>query len=234
MKLSEVKSIEFLSTGIVEIDELLGGLGKGRLTEVCGSEGIGKSYLMSMITANATATGKKVFLLDAEQAANRDRMENLGVKLELVDYSSTYELETASNEIMEAVKTHDLVIIDSIATLKPKKIIDGELDEANIGLFSRQMAKFVAKLKPAAYESGCVVVCVNQFRKSPDMFAPRYVPGGTAYMHALDCRLELATTPSKDKILNKDKERIGHWVNVKITKNRLGKPHLTTRFKLMY
>lgn len=232
MKLSDIKPVEFLSSGIEAIDELVGGLGIGRLTEVCGAEGIGKSYLMSKIAANATQNGKTVFLLDAEQAANKDRMEALGVKLELVDYSNVYELEAASNEVLEAVKTHDLVIIDSIATLTPRSILEGELGEANIGLYSRHMAKWMKKLKPAVYESNCAVVCVNQFRQSPNMFAPRYVPGGTAYMHALDVRLELSTKAA-DKILNKG-IRTGHWVNVRVTKNRLGKPHLSTRFRLDY
>jgi recombination protein RecA len=134
MKLSEVKKIEFISSGIGEIDELVGGLPRGRITEIVGAEGIGKSYLMTKMAAAATQAGMSVFLLDAEQAANKERMEALGVKLELVDYSSVYELETASNEVLEAIKTHDLVIIDSIATLKPKNILDGELGEANIGL----------------------------------------------------------------------------------------------------
>ena len=233
MKLADLRPIEFLSSGIEAIDELIGGLPVGRLTEVYGSEGIGKSYLMAKITAAATLQKQKVFFLDAEQAANKDRMEALGVNLSLVDYSSVYELEAASIEVLAAIPKHDLVIVDSIATLTPKNILDGELGEANIGLYSRHMAKFVKKLKPAISNSNCVFVAVNQYRKSPDMFAPRYVPGGTAYMHALDLRLELTTTPSKDKIV-KDGERVGHWVTVKVTKSRLTKPHLSTRFKLMY
>lgn len=232
MKLSELRQPTFLSTGILELDDLIGGLPIGRLTEVYGSEGIGKSYLMSKIAAAATQEGKKVFFLDAEQAANPARMEALGVNPKKVDYSTTYELEKASQEVLEAIKTHDLVIIDSIATLTPKNILDGELGEANIGLYSRHMAKWMKKLKPAINASDCAVVAVNQFRQSPNMYTPRYVPGGTAYMHSLDLRLELSTK-STDKI-KKGNERIGHWVNIRITKNRLGKPHQETRFRLEY
>lgn len=232
MKLSEVRPIEFMSSGVTEIDELVGGLPKGRLTEIVGAEGIGKSYLMSKVAAAATQAGKTVFFLDSEQAANKERMESLGVKLELVDYSSVYELEAASNEVLEAIKTHDLIIIDSIATLKPKNILDGELGEANIGLYSRYMAKWVAKLKPAVAEANCVLLCVNQFRQSPNMYTPRYIPGGTAWGYALDLRLELSTK-STDKII-KDKVRVGHWVSVKVTKSRLTKPFMATRFKLEY
>lgn len=232
MKLSEVRPIEFLSSGIEEIDLLVGGLPRGRLTEIVGAEGIGKSYLMSKVAAAATQAGKTVFFLDSEQAANKERMEALGVKLELVDYSSVYELETASNEVLEAVKDHDLVIIDSIATLTPKNILDGELGEANIGLFSRHMAKLVKKLKPAVAEANCVLLCVNQFRQSPNMFTPRYIPGGTAWGYALDLRLELSTK-SADKVI-KDKVRVGHFVSVKVTKSRLTKPYMTTRFRLDY
>src|SRR6266446_4968471 len=112
MKLSELKTVEFLSSGVKEIDDLTGGLPRGRITEIVGAEGIGKSYLMSKVAAAATQDGKSVFFLDAEQAANKERMEALGVKLELVDYSSVYELETASNEVLGAIKDHDLVIID--------------------------------------------------------------------------------------------------------------------------
>lgn len=232
MKLSEVRQPTFLSSGIAEIDELVGGLPIARLTEVYGAEGIGKSYLMSKIAAAATQEGKSVFFLDAEQAANPARMEALGVNPKLVDYSSAYELEQASQEVLEAITSHDLVIIDSIATLTPKNILDGELGEANIGLYSRHMAKWMKKLKPAINSSNCAVVAVNQFRQSPSMYTPRYVPGGTAYMHSLDLRLELSTS-SKDKIMD-GKVRAGHWVNVRITKNRLGKPHLSTRFPLHY
>lgn len=232
MKLSELKTVEFLGSGVKEIDELVGGLPRGRITEIVGAEGIGKSYLMSKVAATATQAGQTVFFLDSEQAANKDRMESLGVKLELVDYSSVYELEAASNEVLEAIKTHDLVIIDSIATLKPKNILDGELGEANIGLYSRYMAKWVSKLKPAVAESGCVLLCVNQFRQSPNMFTPRYIPGGTAWGYALDLRLELSTK-SADKVI-KDKVRVGHFVSVKVTKSRLTKPYMTTRFRLDY
>lgn len=232
LTLDKIKDLEFISSGIPEIDELVGGLPIARLTEVYGSEGIGKSYLMSKIAAAATSSKKKVFYLDAEQSANKTRMASLGVKLELVDYSSVYELETASNEVLEAIPSHDLVIIDSIATLTPKNILDGELGEANIGLYSRYMAKWMKKLKPAVNDSNCAVVCVNQFRQSPNMFQPRYVPGGTAYMHALDLRLELSTT-AKDKV-TKGTVRTGHWVNVKVTKSRLTAPHLETKFLLSY
>lgn len=232
MKLAELKDIEFLSSGIEAIDDLIGGLPLHRIIEIYGSEGIGKSYLMAKITAAATSQKKKVFYLDSEQSANKARMEALGVDSGLVDYSNAYELEEASEAILEALKHHDLVIIDSIATLTPKNILDGELGEANIGLYSRHMAKFIKKLKPAVNEFNAALVCVNQYRQSPDMFKPRYVPGGTAYMHALDLRLELSTT-TKDKIESKG-VRTGHWVNVHITKNRLGKPYAKTRFKLEY
>lgn len=232
MKLSDLKSVEFLSSGVGEIDELVGGLPLSRITEIYGSEGIGKSYLMSKIAAAATQEGKSVFYLDSEQSANKDRMVELGVNPDKIDYSGSYELEEASQQVLAALKDHDLVIIDSVATLTPKNILEGELGEANIGLYARHMAKFVKKLKPAVTNSHAALVCVNQFRQSPDMFRPRYVPGGTAYMHSLDLRLELSTK-SADKVIKKG-VRVGHFVTVKVTKNRLGKPHQETRFYLEY
>lgn len=230
--LANEPSPHFIEWGVPELDKLTGGIPIGRITEVVGAPGVGKSTLVSTIAANLSKTGK-VLYCDSEQSLNKDRVASLGGNLKNIDYTALNELEKVAALVLQATHDYPVIIIDSIATLTPKSILDGDIGEQNIGLFSRQMAKWMKQLKPVVKTTGCVVICVNQWRQSPSMYQPTYVPGGTTYMHALDLRLDLTCTPSKDAILV-DKIRVGHWVKVKILKSRISQPYLETRYKLMY
>lgn len=230
--LAKVGEIKYVSSGIEELDGFAGGFPRARITELVGSEGIGKSTIVSKCAIAMSKHGR-VLYIDAEQALNPKRLEELGADLTKIDYTNDYELEAVAELVIASLSKYDAIIVDSIAVLVPRVILEGDISDANIAVYSRQMAKFIKKLKPALGKSNCALVCVNQWRQSPDMFKPRYIPGGTAYTYALDFRIELTTTPSKDKI-EKDKERIGHYVHAKVTKTKVCKPHQETKFKLMY
>lgn len=230
--LSDIGEIQFISSGIPELDTLAGGFPRARMTELVGSEGIGKSTVVSRCAIAMSETGK-VLYIDAEQALNPKRLVELGADLTKIDYSNEYELEAVSELVIESLAKYDAIIIDSIAVLVPRVLNEGNISDANIAAYARQMAKFMKKLKPVLGNSNCALICVNQWRQSPDMFKPRYIPGGTAYNYALDFRIELTSTPSKDKI-EKDKERIGHTVHAKVIKTKVCKPHQTAKFNLMY
>lgn len=231
-KLSDVGLIEFISSGIPELDSFAGGFPRARMTELVGPEGIGKSTVVSKCAIALSKSGK-VLYIDAEQALNPQRLEQLGANLEKIDYTASYELESVADMVLEALPKYDAIIIDSIAVLVPKVLLEGNISDANIAVYSRQMAKFMKKLKPALGKSKCALIIVNQWRQSPDMFKPRYIPGGMAYNYALDFRIELATTPSKDKIV-KEGERVGHWITAKVTKSKVCRPFQESRFKIMY
>lgn len=230
--LAAVGLVQFISSGIPALDEFAGGFPRARMTELVGPEGIGKSTVVSKC-AIALSTAGKVLYIDAEQALNPQRLVQLGADLKKIDYTNSYELEGVAEMVIESLAKYDAIIIDSIAVLVPKVLLEGDISDANIAVYSRQMAKFMKKLKPALGKSNCALIIVNQWRQSPDMFKPRYIPGGTAYNYALDFRIELATTPSKDKIL-KDGVRVGHWITAKVTKSKVCHPHQEARFKLIY
>jgi recombination protein RecA len=230
--LSSVKPISFVPSGIPELDELIGGFPRARLTELVGAEGIGKSTIVSKCAVAMSKKGR-VLYIDAEQALNPTRLEELGADLKKIDYTALYELEAVAELITTQLAHYDAIIVDSIAVLVPRAILEGDIGDSNIALYARQMAKFIKRLKPALGKSNCALVCVNQWRQSPDMFKPRYIPGGSSYGYALDLRLELTSTPSKDKILV-GTERVGHTVHITVTKSRVSAPHISTKFKLFY
>lgn len=229
-----LKTVEYLPTGIAEMDELLGGgWARGRITEVWGNPGAGKSYLLGRTMATLEAK-QTVLYVDTEFSLYGARLEQLGVDLKKMDLIQDGRLEQVTERIIEEVGEYDLIIIDSLAKLIPMTVEESEVGTNAIGLFARQIKHFEAKLKPRLALSKTALVVINQARAGMGLYAPAKPQGGFAWEHAIDVRVKLSKGLALEKQVDGKKSRVGHWVTAEIQKSRLTKPYISTKFKLEY
>lgn len=234
-KLTDLPKEEFVSTGISEVDTLLGGgFPKGRITQIWGNPGVGKSYLLAKTMAELAG---RTLYIDAEFALNSARLQNLGVDFDKVDHIASSELEKIAEYTVENAHRYELIIIDTLAKLTPMTVMTNEVGTSAIGLAARQIAHFEAKLRPKLYEHRVVLVGINQVRANFGFGPVTTQPfGGWSWGHTVDLSLKLSKG-AQNKIVKQEKgvkREIGHWVTVKVEKSRLTAPHQETKFPLMY
>lgn len=175
--LDDLKKVEYISTGVAELDELVGGFARGRLTEVWGNPGSGKSYLLAKCMASVKG---KILYVDTEFALNRERLLKLGVDLKQVDYIANSQLEKVTEQVLVHIGTHDLIIIDTLAKLTPMTVGSQDVGENALGLFARQIKHFEAKMRPLLHGSKTALVAINQARAGFGMMSPAKPMGGFA------------------------------------------------------
>jgi recombination protein RecA len=232
--LKDVKPLERITSGFAEVDELIGGgIPKGRVTEIYGMQGVGKTSLMAHCLSQMSQEGK-VLYVDAENAMNPEQLKELGANQDNVVTTDTYILEDVADYVIESLNDYDIIVVDSVASLIPRAELDGEIGDANVGLKARQMGKFMRRLIGPLGKSECAVVFINQLRETMEMYgAKRSTPGGHALPYAASLRLELSTTKA-DRISKTGIGFVGHKVKVTVAKSRVCPPHHSTYFKLMY
>ena len=225
----------FVPTGVDAVDELLGGgFPVHRITQVYGMPGVGKGYLMTMAMAN---TKNKVLYIDAEFAMNKERLASAGVDLKNVDYMANSQLEEVAEYVLNNLNKYDLVIIDSLAALTPMTIAQNEVGTSSIGLAARQIGHFIAKLRPALYNSKTAVVGINQVRANLGYGAAESKAfGGYAWSHAIDLSLKLykGNANAVYRTSAGTKAQVGHWCSVKVDKSRIGEFGGETKFLVDY
>lgn len=232
IKLASVPKIEFVTSGIDAVDELIGGYPRAKITEIYGNTGTGKSTMMYKCLAVISKTAK-VLYIDVENALNPNRVIELGADASKVDYSRLYVLQEVAELVNKNIKNYDMIIIDSVAAMVPREEHQGETGEQFVGLKPRLMGQWMRKLEGPLGDTKCAVVFINQLRETMELYGnKRTTPGGRALPYAASLRLELSSHAA-DRII-KDKINTGHWVNVKVSKTKLGKPFLVTKFKLEY
>lgn len=229
--LDDKQEESFILTGITELDEFIGGIPRGRVTELWGQEGVGKSHLITMIMAGV-AKDKKILLVDAEFSFNKQRALDMGVNLKNVDYIADARLERVCELLVASVGKYDLIILDSLAYLTPLTVDTNEIGEVNIGLFARLIKHWVVKFRPRLGISQTAFIAINQYRAPIGMYIKSEPPGGKSWGHAVDLRLYLSVK-SSDKIM-KGATRVGHWLSLEIRKNKLGTPYRTTKIRIDY
>lgn len=232
-KLADKATESFISCGIDALDVILGGgFYRGRITEISGNEGVGKTHLVTLLMANMSK-GQKILFCDAEFSLNKDRVVALGANPDNIDYIADSRLEEVSEQITNNIGKYDLIILDSLASLQPMTIDEQTVgSSANIGLFARLIKQFVMKMRPRLGRSKTAFVVINQMRKPIGMYAKTELPGGLAWAHVCDVRLRLSSN-SADKIESKG-IRSGHWVHAECTKSKVSQPFIKTKFKLEY
>lgn len=238
MKASDLGKIEFTTTGIKELDDAVKGFPLGRVSEIYGMEGVGKTSLTLQSIAGMQKAGKKVLFIDVENALNVDRAKQFGVDLDKLQVSTEVTVEVIAEMVAAYVGQFDLIVIDSLAAMVPRAEYEGEAGETHMGLKARAMGQFMRKIIKPLADAKCALVFINQQRLSLEPFGEKkFTPGGKAVPFATSLRIELKTAKSKDKIESTKggvKHRSGHWVTAIVTKSKVGTPYVEARFKLLY
>lgn len=234
---SELPKLEFVPTGLGDLDKLTGGFPRQRITELYGLQGVGKTTLTLMSIAAATKAGLKTLFIDCENGFNPARAKELGVDPTKLAVMPVSLLEEVNDVLLGELAMFDLIIIDSVAAMVPRAEVEGEAGDANVGLKARLMGQLIRKVNAQLGKSKCAVVFINQLRESMEMYAPKYnTTGGNALRFFSSLRIELKTT-AKDRIektINGQKERLGHSVTAVIIKSRICKPYEQVVFDVMY
>ena len=222
----KVEGIEIIPTGNYELDRILGvgGLPTGRITEIYGGEGLGKSLLALMLTANAQKAGHKVLYIDAECDLDPTWAQKMGVDMDNLLICQPDYAEQGLDIAETLLKTGEikLIIIDSVAAMTPKDVVDGEITDSHVALSPRMWAQFIGMVRPIIKKTDTCLVFLNQIRdKIGFMQQGTQSPGGRAIKFYSSVRIELKRMGD----YRESNEIAGVKVKAKTIKNKVYPPY---------
>jgi len=232
----EVIAVPTIQTGILTLDIAtgIGGVPRGRITEIYGPESSGKTSLTLSIIAEAQKAGGVAAFIDAEHAFDEKYAKLLGVNTEELYMSQPDDGEQALEIAEQLVRSSavDIIVIDSVAALTPRAEIEGEMGDSHVGLQARLMSQALRKLTGTISKTNTAVIFINQIRmKIGVMYGnPETTTGGNALKFYSSLRMEIR----KGETLKRGDEIYGTKTKVKIVKNKMASPFKTAEFEIIY